>query len=55
MVIMKPHIFWRDMEFLKERFVARGSEKRSSKTPLSQAKGTTHQSIELDIMHIIVN
>ena len=31
----KPILFWCDMDFIKERFVANGSEKRSSIHPLS--------------------
>ena len=38
--ITKPLLFLRDMDYLKEQFVAEGIENRSSTPPLSQAKGT---------------
>ena len=51
--LMKPLLFWRDMEFLKEQVFAKGSENRLSTPPLYQDKGTPQQYFKLDIRHII--
>ena len=51
--LMKPFIFLRDMDFLKKRVVAEGSENRSSTPPLYKAKDTPQQYFKLDIRHII--
>ena len=40
---MKPLLFFRDTDFIKEQVVAEGNENRSSTTPISQAKGTPQQ------------
>ena len=50
---MKHLLFWRGMEFLKDKVVAKGSENRSSTPPLYQAKGTPQQYFKLDIRHIL--
>ena len=38
--LMNPLLFWRDMDFLKEQVVAKGSENRSSTPPLYETMGT---------------
>ena len=49
--LMKPPLFWRDMEFLNGKVVAEGSENRLLTPPLSQAKGTPKQSFKFDLRH----
>ena len=51
--LMKPLLFWRDIDFLKKRVVAEGSENRSSIPPLYQSKVTPQQSFNIDIKHIL--
>ena len=50
-LLTKPLIFCHDMEFLKAEVVDEGSENRSSTPPLSQSKGTPHQSFKLYLRH----
>ena len=50
---MKHLLFWHEMEFIKERVVANGSENMLSTPPLSQAKGTPQQSFKIDLRHIL--
>ena len=52
--LRKPLLFWRDMDFLKERVVAMGSENSFSTPPLSQAKKTPQQSYKFNLWHILV-
>ena len=51
--LMKPLIFWRDMDFLKDPVVSEESENRSSTPPLSQSKGTPHQSFNIYFRNIL--
>ena len=51
--LMKPILFWCDLDFLREQVVAKGIENSLSTPPLSQSKGTTQQSFKLDIRHTI--
>ena len=51
--LKKPLLFWRDMNFLKEKVFSEGSEKSSSTPPLSQAKSTPHQLFKINLWHIL--
>ena len=51
--LMKPLLFWIDMEFPQEQVVVKGGLNRSSAPPFYQGKGTTHQSFNIDLRYIL--
>ena len=53
--LMKPLLFWCDMDFLKEKVVAKGRKNRPSAPPLSKYKVNPHQYCKLEIFHILCN
>ena len=51
--LMKPCLFWNNMDFVKDKVVSKGSENSSSTPPLSQSKDTPQKSFKIDLWQIL--